>query len=244
MPSYKIAELIVNMTPRYEKMKKLLKAYEISCTDNADITIKCTDEFLRQKQKENAHLTMSDIENIFTLSEFSAEIIDFDGMVFHASAIEFDGGAYLFSAGSKVGKSTHTSLWQEYFGTERVRIINDDKPVIRNMSGDFFVYGTPWCGASYKNTNIKVPLKAVIFLERSKDNWICKAEDTGKIIYNIMSHTARYYNRDKAAHLMDMVEKLIDNTDIYNMGCNISLQAVELAYKKMVNSKSRRDLKI
>ncbi len=48
----------------------------------------------------------------------------------HASAIVVGNSAYLFSASSGTGKSTHTKLWQECFGDKAV-IINDDKPVIR-----------------------------------------------------------------------------------------------------------------
>lgn len=62
------------------------------------------------------------------------EILDnYDGLFFHSSALMLDGKAYLFSAPSGTGKSTHTALWQRHFGG-RVQMINDDKPIIRKKA--------------------------------------------------------------------------------------------------------------
>ena len=57
------------------------------------------------------------------------------GFMLHASAVEVDGKAYLFSASSGTGKSTHTKLWQEYFGYDKALIINDDKPALKFEAG-------------------------------------------------------------------------------------------------------------
>lgn len=44
--------------------------------------------------------------------------------------LEIDGKAYMFSAPSGTGKSTHAKLWRDCFG-DRVTMINDDKPLIK-----------------------------------------------------------------------------------------------------------------
>ena len=83
-----------------------------------------------------------------------------------------DGQAYLFSADSGVGKSTHSRLWQQVFGDQRVTIINDDKPALRLRDGVWYVYGTPWSGKYGLNHNLCYPLAGICFLERSKTNKI------------------------------------------------------------------------
>ena len=79
-----------------------------------------------------------------------------------------DGEAYIFTAVSGTGKSTHAMLWREVFG-ERVRMINDDKPLIRiTPEGKAVVYGTPWDGKHHLSKNSAFPLKAICWLTRAK----------------------------------------------------------------------------
>ena len=75
---------------------------------------------------------------------FYARLLQYDGMLLHASCVEKDGKAYLFSAKSGTGKSTHTHLWLRAFPDSR--IINDDKPAVRRMDGTFYACGTPFSG--------------------------------------------------------------------------------------------------
>ena len=73
-------------------------------------------------------------------------------MLLHSSAVVVDGYAYLFSADSGTGKSTHTGLWKQHFG-DRAYIINDDKPAIRKVDGEWYVFGTPWSGKTDTSVN-------------------------------------------------------------------------------------------
>ena len=51
-------------------------------------------------------------------------------LLFHGSTVAVDGKAYLFTAKSGTGKSTHTRLWRERFGA-RAKMVNDDKPFLQ-----------------------------------------------------------------------------------------------------------------
>lgn len=245
MNSYKIADIIVNMQPKYEKMKTLSQTYLVDYHEKADITIFNPDELMQQIKNENPHLPMYEIENIFTLSQFLKQLSYFNGIVFHASAIEFEGRAYLFSGNSGAGKTTHTKLWQKYFGSDKVTVINDDKPVIRNIDNKFWVYGSPWCGSSRENTNVKVPLEAIIFLQQQKENWIKTADNVNEIVYNILNQTRHKLLPDEVDTMFGFIEKLIANVKIYNMGCTISNEAVETAAKTILPCKgNNNDTKI
>lgn len=111
----------------------------------SDIQLSINEAFCRVKQQENPHLTLEQCEYIFAGSEFYRKLINLGGFMLHASAIVVDNKAYLFSAPSGTGKSTHTKLWQECFGDKAI-IINDDKPAIRIEEGKCFAYGTPFSG--------------------------------------------------------------------------------------------------
>ena len=51
-------------------------------------------------------------------------------LLIHGSAIAVDGKGYLFTAKTGTGKSTHTRLWRQVFGSRAV-MINDDKPFLQ-----------------------------------------------------------------------------------------------------------------
>ena len=75
---------------------------------------------------------------------YSQAILYHDAIAIHASAVFYGGKSYLFMGKSGTGKSTHARLWLEHIpGTG---LLNDDNPTIRIMSGEAYVFGTPWSG--------------------------------------------------------------------------------------------------
>ncbi|MEG6523570.1 hypothetical protein [Desulfotomaculum sp. 1211_IL3151] len=232
MNIYKIADLTVALQANGETLQKQTLAYLSDPTRPVDISITLTEDFLLQKQGENPHLSPNECEYIWTGAEFYHRLLDFDGFVLHSSAVAYGGQAYLFSAPCGTGKSTHASQWQAYFGEDKAVIINDDKPAIRLIDQHFYVYGTPWSGKSPHNTNIKVPLQAICFLEQSANNWLAKiaAKDALRLILN---QTLRPHNIQHMDKLLYLLDRLLRQIPIYKMGCNISEQAVIMAYQAM-----------
>ena len=180
---------------------------------------------------EHPELNSDDWEYMLTGSDFYTALIDFDGILLHSSCVAVDGVAYAFSADSGTGKSTHTQLWLKHFG-DRAHIVNDDKPAIRFIDGKVYACGTPWSGKYDYSTPEILPLGGICFLERSKTNQIKKA-DTSKAIYNIFSQTVRKLGPSKMEKLFDVLEKIFANVPIWELGCNISDEAVLTSYNAM-----------
>jgi len=116
---------------------------------------------------------LSEEDMIYMESGFSfyGNLLRFNGLMLHSSAVALDGKGYLFSGPCGMGKSTHTRLWQSVFGDE-AKVFNDDKPALRRLDGKWFAYGTPWCGKDHININMKVPLAGICFLKQSDENKI------------------------------------------------------------------------
>ena len=51
---------------------------------------------------------------------FDHYLVRHNGLRLHASALEWEGKAYLFSADSGTGKSTHRQMWQNLYGEDNV----------------------------------------------------------------------------------------------------------------------------
>jgi hypothetical protein len=229
---YRIAELNVSISGGGALFSERAEAY---CTENAnaaDIVIDVPQDLLQRMRFHLPQLTEDECAYIYTGEEFCYNLIIHEGFRLHASAVVLDGQAYLFSAPSGTGKSTHTALWCDYFGPERAYILNDDAPVIKLSGETFFAWGSPWSGTSPLNRNSSVPLKAIAFLERSGSNWI-RPMPCGESIVRLMEQTRRTQEPIHLERLISLLEKLMKSVPIYRMGCTISHVAVETAYAAM-----------
>lgn len=66
------------------------------------------------------------------------------GLEVHALGVVDDAGCgHLFLGHSGAGKSTSARLWQKQKG---VRILSDDRIILRRKGGQVWMYGTPWHG--------------------------------------------------------------------------------------------------
>lgn len=235
MKRYEICGLVVDMDFKGGLLHRRSEKYEIKKDDKtvADIVIEPDFENL-QKRAQNGGNTLpyDSLEYMATGSVFYRKILDFDAFMLHSSAVVVDGYAYLFSAPCGTGKSTHTSLWEEYFKSRGAYVINDDKPAIKLENGEFYVYGTPWSGKSDKNVNKKAKLGGVCFLERSNENFIekmSKRDAVSKFVWQ----TLRPQDTDSTVKFMSILDALLKKTDIWHMGCRIDYDAVDMAYNAM-----------
>ena len=144
MEKLRVADLNLLIDYKYDTMKKQCPPYKADF-EKPNLTINIPKEEIIRLQKENPLLSCDDVEYVYTGAAFYEALLHFNGFMLHSSGIVKDGRAYLFSADPGTGKSTHTSLWQKYFGEDEAKIINDDKPAIRLVDGELYVYGTHVC---------------------------------------------------------------------------------------------------
>ena len=232
---YVIADLKLLMTTYYHRMYNQALAYasDLSWDEGeADGIIDLGIDFYREKQEQFPQLTLEELEYLYTGSIFHRYLLNFNGCMLHASAVVVDGYAYLFSADSGTGKSTHTQQWLKHFG-DKAYIINDDKPVVRYVDGEWFVYGTPWSGKTDQNVNARARLGAIVFLERAADNQISEISvDTAIPLF--FRQTVRRFNTEKRMDAaLQIMEKILLDTPIYQLKCNISEDAAITAYQKI-----------
>lgn len=236
MSIYDIAGLKVQIVNPKGRTKKQALPYLSENQDcKADIVIDVDEKRVLAAMKEHPELVQDDWEYMLTGSDFYTALIDFDGILLHSSCVVVDNKAYAFSADSGVGKSTHTQLWLKHFG-ERAHMLNDDKPAIRLIDGKVYACGTPWSGKYDYSTPEIVELAGIGFLERSQDNWIKKA-NVSKAVFNIFSQTVRRLGEERMSKLFNVLEELFAQVPLYELGCNISDEAVLMSYGTMSENK-------
>ncbi|HIR03589.1 MAG: hypothetical protein U0M23_04025 [Acutalibacteraceae bacterium] len=232
MPVYNIAGLHVLMEPKgtllQTRAKKYLAHGQLT-KEQCDIIIdEHSPGFAAWQEKYKAYSYAANEYAWFGYRFYSA-LPMYGGFFLHASAVALDGAAYLFSADSGTGKSTHTGLWMDCFGQERAQIINDDKPAVLYRDNIFYAFGTPFSGKNDLSANIGVPVKALCFLERAQDNHIEKIDGKQAInrIFTQMIHSA---DRECMETMLSLLDAFLRKTPVYVLHCNISRQAVLTAY--------------
>ena len=158
---------------------------------------------------------------------FRYHILQHDGVVLHSSSLAYRNQGILFSAPSGTGKSTHTGLWKRYLG-DAVTIINDDSPAVRFFDGQPYLCGTPWSGKTDINTNLRVPLRAVVFLQRGSENKLFRLEPK-EAFFRLLTQVMRPVFPDLMDLTMQHLQTLLACVPVFCLQCTISREAVMLS---------------
>lgn len=218
------------MNPMFDRTISQAKPYLTTSLNSPDISIELSIEKLEEIKKRYNHLNLEEIEYIFLGQLFYRHILKHNGILLHSSCVVKDNQAYLFSAPSGTGKSTHTNLWLEEF--KDAFILNDDKPAIIYKDNTLYAAGTPFSGKHDISKNTLVPIKGICFIERSSNNWI-KEISSKQAIFEILNQTERIPYEEDMNLILEHISNIVKNTKIYKMGCNISIEAVYTSYNKM-----------
>lgn len=238
MPIYRIADLNILIEPLYDSTLERLKPYITDRTDY-DFQIKLTQNDLNDFcTHSSSDSSPQSAENPFILTQICEKTLKFyNGFFFHSSSLMLDGEAYVFSAPSGTGKSTHTALWRKRFG-ERVAMINDDKPIIRKKGDIFYIYGTPWMGKADIGNNISAPIKAVYILQRGTEN-IARRVEPGKVFKQLLEATVMPADKENMSTLLGLLDEFFSTTPLFLLTCNTDDDAVETAYSAANNLAKR-----
>ena len=240
---YRIAEKNIEITSIHSGVHNYCKQYKATGTPDFKVeTTRADIEFEREKSaRENIlegiavrNYSDSYLEELAVYRKIALKMLDYDTFLFHGSVVSVDGEAYLFTAKSGTGKSTHTRLWRELLEDKAV-MVNDDKPLIKVTNDSVTVFGTPYNGKHRLGNNISVPLKAICILERAKENTIHSV--TGKEAYPmLLQQVYRPNDSEKLLKTLSLIDLMTKNIKLYKLGCNMDISAAEVAYNGMKNS--------
>lgn len=238
--TYRIAECTVKISSLYPQVHALCKDYRHD--GEAELTISITREhidFERQKsaaedEREGVPVREfpdSYLETLAVYRQLAGAMLARDTLLFHGSVIAVDGAAYLFTAKSGTGKSTHTRLWRQMLG-DRAVMVNDDKPLLRVTDQGVIACGTPWNGKHNLGENIQVPLKAICILERGEENRIRQVQVI-EALPMILQQSYRMGDKESRRKYLELLDKLMTQLRFYRLQCNMDPEAARVAYEAM-----------
>ena len=234
----KIAGYVGEITSLFESTSAYFRPYLTE--DTADFAFTVTgehlrfeDRFLLEEAKEEGFkvrkFTDPFLERQAIQRAFAELLLPRNVILLHGSTVALDGTAYLFTARSGTGKSTHTRLWREVFGS-RVQMVNDDKPFAQLTSTGITVWGSPWSGKHGLDTNIGVPLAGICLLERGSENIIRQAEPAQlkELLKGFRPRTEA-----QAASYEALLEQLLQQIPLWHLYCNKNPDAATIAFGAM-----------
>lgn len=225
-----IAGIQIGIDNRYPQVRRLCEGYE---TDRPPVfTVRAAEEEIRAEQKGDSRFSPGYCESLCVYRQICCRLVYYDAVLIHSSVVAMDDGmAYAFAAPSGTGKTTHTRLWLEQFGS-RAQVINGDKPVYRFVDQTLYACGTPWQGKERMGNNLICPVQAICFLEQSPNNEIrpLKGEEVSSRIFRQILMPK---DREEFERFWPLLERLVTSVDFYLLKCNREPEAAQLAYQTM-----------
>ena len=151
-------------------------------------------------------------------------------VLMHASYIDVNGSAVLFTAPCGTGKSTQAELWRIH---RNAKILNGDKAGIFFKEGSAFAGGLPICGTSGICKNKNLPLKAIVLLSQGKENRIKRLTGFDALQAVINNIYLDLLVPSEKQMCIDFVIELLEKIKVFSLECTPDERAVEVLEKEL-----------
>ena len=229
----KIANIVVEVNAFNESTKKYCK--DFLCDENSDYVITMAKEDLENETHIQEDGKVYASEEISALYRKIANLfIERNIVVMHGSSFKVNDCAFIVTARSGVGKSTHVNLLRQLLGNE-FSYINDDKPLLEVNDDNCMLYSSPWNGKERRGNNTSAPLKAIIFLNRG-DNTFRKIENKQEFYFKLLTQIYLPTDKTKREKALKIIDVLLKRLNFYEINVNKELDSASMTYERIIKN--------
>ncbi len=184
---------------------------------------------IRESQLEGipiVNYSDSYLEMLAVYRKIATKMLEFDTFLMHGAVVAVGDKAWLFTAPSGTGKTTHINLWLENIPGSYV--VNGDKPLI-HIGDECTVYGTPWAGKERMNRNVGVKLCGIVFLNRGHENHIEQVH-MKQVLPVLIQQSYRPDDKAGLEKTLALLSRLGKKITMYQLYCNMDPEAALIAY--------------
>ena len=167
------------------------------------------------------------LETLAVYRKIATKMLNYDTMLMHGAVVAVDDKAWLFTAPSGTGKTTHINLWLDNIPGSFV--VNGDKPLIR-VSEEIVAFGTPWAGKEGMQRNTGIRLCGIVFLERAQINCIDKVAFS-QVLPEMIQQCFRPADKKDLERTLRLISELGKRIPLYRLKCNMEPEAARVAYE-------------
>lgn len=237
------AKIKIEVKAVYPYLKKFCKDYIIEGSDTAwvpDFKIEMTPAEIQKEKEKDKETAVSKssapyLETLAFLRKLCDKLAEYQCFLMHGAVISWKENAYMFTAPSGTGKSTHIALWRKYMGAD-VQVINGDKPFLRIEKNQVRVYGSPWAGKEGWQNNTSGVLKGICVLKQAKENKIQRLSAVEALPY-LVPQIYFTEETEQAEKLLDALDRLLLQVSVYCLECNRSKEAVACSFEALSGEK-------
>lgn len=225
----KLAGIPIEVNALYSQTKDFCKEY--LSDDISDISISIYKKDIREERKRNsARCSNRYLETLALCRKVASALLEHGVVLFHGAAMVANGKAYLFTAKSGIGKTTHCKLWLK--NIPECHILNGDKPLLLFKENQIYVCGSPWMGKENYGVNEILPLESICLLNRDEVNHIEKIS-LNDSFETMMNQCHIPEGNGNFAKVVNMIKQL-SNMRYYRLGCNMKDEAAKVSYENMI----------
>lgn len=229
--NYQFAGICVEITYTDSYFTDLAKDYEGGTQPAISIVATAEDIEMERKRIGAGEEYNGYLESLVIYRKLCEKLVQMNVLLVHSAAIAVDGKAYLFTAPSGTGKTTHIKLWQEKFG-EKAVIINGDKPLISINPDEIRVWGTPWAGKEQWSTNTSAEVAGICYIHRGEKNEI-KTVPANEALTWLYAQTYRPTSAEGMQQTLQLLMQFAARVPAWKLKCNMSLEAADVSYAAM-----------
>lgn len=136
------------------------------------------------------------------------------GLLVHACGIEYKGKGFLFVGRSGAGKTTLARLFSNQ---KDITLLNDERVIIREIKGRFFIFGTPWYGELKTFSKKGVQLKNIFFIKHGFRNRLFLEDPTASLTKLLVYSFLPFWDRAQMFEVLRFSGKIVQRKPCYQL---------------------------
>ena len=199
--------------------------------ERAEAIIDVSEEEIRSFQEKLPHFTEALCERAVLKYRIDKYLVDQGAFPFHATALSYKDEAYVFTALSGVGKSTHARLWRDSFG-EAVTMINDDRPYLKLVDRTVCAYSHPQSGKHHIYTNTSCPVRVIGRIIRDRDNYVRRLSGAEFFPF-FVQQVFTMDDPETTSKIISLIMQVLSRVRVYEIHCNMDPTAGRQIYDQL-----------
>ena len=156
---------------------------------------------------------------------FSNWLASYGEVILHAAGVALHGEGVVFAGQSGVGKSTLTGLLMD---TPGLTVLGEDQVILRQVEGQFWIFGTPWHVNPDRCSPIGAPLKRIYLLNKTGAEAVARLTPAEGMWRLIQSTFIPLYRKNLIGGILETLSRLCEQVPGHELSYLLDSDIIDL----------------